>query len=268
MANKERAITFGENNILTGIVSLPQEIQKDVMLLFFNAGLLHRVGPHRMYVSLSRGFASEGYLSCRFDLSGLGDSIMRPGAFSEDQRAVIDITEALDTLSRDYSINKFVLIGLCSGADQSLVIAERDPRVVGCVLLDGIGYKTLLYYYHHYRRRLLNINIVSAFLARFFSKKTVADSPEIFIREFPARKKMLKMISDIINRGVKLQFIYSGGVEEYYNYEDQFYDFFPEIKDRKEVQVGYVAGADHTYTFFRERVYLEKLIDGFVKNLS
>src|SRR5262249_32019788 len=50
------------------------------LILFLNAGAVHRVGPNRMYVTLARAFAERGLTSARIDLGGLGDSAPAAGA--------------------------------------------------------------------------------------------------------------------------------------------------------------------------------------------
>src|SRR5262249_27402146 len=58
----------------------PPRGKRSPMVLFLNAGAVHRVGPNRMYVDLARSWAEHGLTSLRLDLSGLGDSPPAPGA--------------------------------------------------------------------------------------------------------------------------------------------------------------------------------------------
>jgi pimeloyl-ACP methyl ester carboxylesterase len=84
---------------------------------FLNAGLLHHVGPARLWVSLARRFAAAGIRSVRFDLSGLGDSPERPGQarnFSYPKEAISDIADVVGSVCPDGG--EVVLIGLCAGA--------------------------------------------------------------------------------------------------------------------------------------------------------
>ncbi|HHO68021.1 MAG TPA: alpha/beta hydrolase, partial [Gammaproteobacteria bacterium] len=72
---KERVVTFGPERNLVGVLTQPDQVRPDLpVLVFLNAGLLHRVGPYRMHVDLARQLAARGYASLRFDLSGRGDS--------------------------------------------------------------------------------------------------------------------------------------------------------------------------------------------------
>src|SRR5882762_5277118 len=78
-AMKERAIQFGPERRLIGILSLPSVV--DPMrpaVIVPNTGVEHRVGPNRLHIRLCRGFARLGFVSLRMDLSGMGDSGLPP----------------------------------------------------------------------------------------------------------------------------------------------------------------------------------------------
>src|SRR5690606_37848418 len=93
-----------------------------------------------------RKLAPAGFLTLRFDVSGVGDSQPRPDCLAEADVPLTDIREAMDFLQSRYGIEEFILLGLCSGAYQAHESAVRDPRVVGTVQLDGYGYRTAGYY--------------------------------------------------------------------------------------------------------------------------
>ena len=154
---KEKIVRFGKEGCCSGVMTEPnQKAQNNELpaVLLWNAGLLHRVGPYRLYVDLARKFADMGFLVLRFDLSGKGDSEARRENVSERERSTSDIKDAMDLLSKKNGVCKFVLLGLCSGADDAFPVGVQDSRVAGLVLLDGYGYRTLGYYLHHYGPRL------------------------------------------------------------------------------------------------------------------
>ena len=78
----ERIVRFGPEDGLLGILTEPVSPPRGPAILFLNAGVLHHVGPFGWYVSLARRLAELGFLSLRFDLSGIGDSPLRndPGS--------------------------------------------------------------------------------------------------------------------------------------------------------------------------------------------
>ncbi len=139
---REEAVQFGDGDRLFGVVTEP--IARECLaggptILFLNVGANHRVGPNRMYVSMARDLAALGYRGMRFDVAGLGDSRIAPGApenrlYSKD--SVVDVKAAMDFLEKTRGARRFVLLGLCSGAYLAFHTAVEDPRVVGQVLLN------------------------------------------------------------------------------------------------------------------------------------
>jgi pimeloyl-ACP methyl ester carboxylesterase len=138
----ERAVRFGEAQHLVGIVTMPGAPPAGIAAVLVNAGVVHRVGPNRLYVRTARMLADRGFLAARFDLSGLGDSETRRDALAFEQAAVRDTCDVLSALERDYGVSRFVLIGLCSGAVLSFRTAVADARVAGAVLLNPQGFGT------------------------------------------------------------------------------------------------------------------------------
>src|SRR5689334_20064244 len=69
----ENAIVFGGDVRLVGIVTTPAETRADrTGVILLNAGVVHRVGPNRLYVTLARRLAQAGLTVLRFDHSGIG----------------------------------------------------------------------------------------------------------------------------------------------------------------------------------------------------
>lgn len=125
---------------LAGVTTEPDDSERSgtTAALFLSAGLVHHVGPNRMYVRLARRLAAHGVPSLRFDFSGIGDSPPRTDRISYEQSAVADVVAAMDYLEETRGWQQFVLIGLCSGARTALRAAE-DSRVVGAALVNTRG---------------------------------------------------------------------------------------------------------------------------------
>lgn len=267
---REKVYTFGKDGCLVGVVTEPDaDRQKEGVpaVLFWNAGLLHRVGPYRLYVDLARKLASIGFLVFRFDLSGKGDSQVGKDSRSYKQRAVGNIREAMDFLSIKKGVHRFLLMGLCSGAEDAHSVAVVDSRVSGAVFLDGYGYRTWGYYLHHYGPRLFNLRTWKNFLRRKSRSVFICAPKEgyesevrerINTREFPPKEKVTKEIQGLVERGLNLLYIYSGGVRYgYYNYHGQFEDMFRSVDSQGRIQVKYFDKAHHTYPLLADR---DKLI--------
>lgn len=134
----EEAEVFGRGHRLVGLSSRPADGDPRAYpaVLLTNAGLIHRIGPRRLYVALARRLAAEGRLVLRFDLSGIGDSESRRDGLPVVQGVVQDTVEAMDHLTERFGVERFVLIGICSGAKVSFKVASGDERVTGVVLVD------------------------------------------------------------------------------------------------------------------------------------
>jgi len=136
----ESALTFGRSSTLMGVVTEPGTVglrNKSIGLLLLNAGLIHRVGPHRLYVKFARRLAELGYTVLRFDFSGIGDSRQRCDKLPFPESAIQEAREGMDCLEDSRAMTRFILLGICSGADVAFGTARSDPRVIGAVLVNG-----------------------------------------------------------------------------------------------------------------------------------
>ena len=142
IALTERPIQFGPEERLFGIVTEPTDLlaaRNKAAVLMLNVGANHRVGPNRMYVRLARDLASRGIVSFRFDVAGLGDSRTASGdresrLYSKD--SVGDVKAAMSLVTDRYGSDRFILIGLCSGAYLAFHTCVEDERVTCQVLLN------------------------------------------------------------------------------------------------------------------------------------
>jgi pimeloyl-ACP methyl ester carboxylesterase len=141
---REHAALFGEHRTLVGVTTDPSPSADPSIApptaIFLNAGVIHRVGPSRLYVGIARRLASIGWGSARFDHAGIGDSAVRRDGVPFERSAILEAGEVMDSLQESRGVNRFVLIGLCSGAVTAFEGAVADPRVVGAVLINPQGF--------------------------------------------------------------------------------------------------------------------------------
>ena len=125
---EEHLCHFGEGGHLFGILTRPAEDTGQPAIVMLNAGSIHRVGPHRLYVRLARELAAAGYPVLRVDHEGLGDSVLR-GAGRENHpyppSAMADLEAAFDFLRQGHGYERFYLMGLCSGAHTAFHAARQ-----------------------------------------------------------------------------------------------------------------------------------------------
>jgi alpha-beta hydrolase superfamily lysophospholipase len=139
---REQYFCFGSDQRLFGIAAEPADTAARSgrpAIVFLNVGANHHVGPNRMYVSLARELAALGYLGFRFDVAGLGDSRHAPNTrenrlYSKD--SVADVKAAMTFLGERYKAERFILVGLCSGAYLAFHTCIEDSRVAGQILLN------------------------------------------------------------------------------------------------------------------------------------
>lgn len=268
----EDAHRFGEDGNLVGIVCAAGAGERGAEIpgmLILNAGLLHRVGPFRLHVSLARRLATEGYAALRFDLSGIGDSAPRADDRSNDAHAMDDIRQAMDFMEQRVGCRRFVVIGLCSGAKNAHNIALVDERVEGIVLIDGYTYRTWRFYWRHYAPRVARPKTWRNVLRRVLANIVPAGAPAVPERaedgvgglSCPPRSKTASELETLAARNVAMLYIYTGG-DGTYNYRAQMEDAFRDVDFRGNLQVRFFSRADHTFTRRRDRQPLiENIVD-------
>jgi len=279
----ERPIVFGSGCSLVGVVTEPRKGVRAAdrpACLFLNAGVIHHVGPNRLHVHLARHLAELGFLSFRFDFSSRGDSDARSDGLAFAEATVIESREAMDMLQKNHGCERFVLMGICSGAVASFQAALADPRVVGAVLIDIAAYPTTGYYLRRYLRRARSLESWKNFLRRNLPGRLLraprapeeAAAPgeiETLFGTFvlPPRSEAERAIAGLLDRGVRLLLIYSGSWTAY-NYRDQFKDAFPGLMKRGAIQVEYYPDADHTFTRLASQRRLARTVtDWLVRKL-
>lgn len=257
---EERAINFDDNR-LAGIVTLASNAPADQpVVVLLNAGLLHKVGSFRMNVEIARAMADQGVNTFRFDLSRIGDSDSSNYTGDYQASVVNDITCAFDELSRLIQARKFIVIGLCTGADNAHRIAVTDPRVCGAVFVDGYAYPTFKFRVKRVLSsvtstpRLLKI-IRERLLFRIASQNPVAANNEQaqFEWTLPAKQQVEAEFSTLIRRGVKMLFIFTGAARGHYNYPQQMSDSFKDLDFADCLSIRINALADHSFCLSGDR---------------
>lgn len=146
-----------EGDELPGIVATP-ELAPRTGVLIVVGGPQYRVGSHRQFVQLARGFAAAGIACMRFDCRGMGDAAGDPRAFDE---LGDDIDAAIGAFrARVASLERVVLLGLCDGATAAVLYAAGRPDVGGLVLINPwvrteVG-ASRTFLRHYYARRFLD----------------------------------------------------------------------------------------------------------------
>jgi pimeloyl-ACP methyl ester carboxylesterase len=189
---KEKTILFGKFKTLVGIVTepdLPADPARPAVVLS-NAGLIHRIGPNRIYVKLARALAERGYTVLRFDLSGVGDSLPRPDHMPVEEFTIDDVIQAMDTLAATVGSQHFVLAGHCAGAYHSFRTAVQDARVRAVVLMNPDGGEADWVEYDKKRK-------LARYYENYYGKKTLLD-PQRWKRFFSAQVNYRNVIKNVL----------------------------------------------------------------------
>lgn len=143
---RERLVRAGGEVDLFGVVCEPTEpIMELPTIVLLNSGAANHIGPGRLYVELARRLAVQGFRSLRLDALGLGDSVPRDVADENNpypSSVFRDVELAVAELKSRYGAEKFVLMGLCSGAYASFQAAAqlRDPTIIESVLINPLTF--------------------------------------------------------------------------------------------------------------------------------
>lgn len=260
----EQIIYFGENRNLLGILTIPEQARPGApTVVLLNAGLLHRVGPNRLHVTVARRLAAKGYPSFRFDMAGVGDSELVEGGLLYVERTRADVVASMDALDAHTGSNRFLLMGLCTGAYNAFRAALIDERVVGCILLDGYSYPSLRSQIQHYRKRVFQLKRWVDFTKRKLGIDTPAGSAVqgdlvVFENEVVPKERFASELQTLIQRNVRLLLVYTGLGPLSFTYRRQLHDAFPDIALDDVATVQFYPAADHTFTLPGHR---QRLLD-------
>lgn len=267
----ERVFQFGYDKRLSGVLNTPENARANApAILLFNAGVVHRVGAHRLNVKIARRLAQEGYTSFRFDLSGLGDSPPSREALGYEQQSIEDIKSALNFLEAETGARSAVAIGMCSGADNAYRAAVVEPRLAGAVLLDPYAYETMGARIGRFAERAANPD-------RWMRKiKKIAGADQEPAEETPEPPAPVEAIDDdreapppeefgadlqaMTTRGCKVLILYTAYVKDKLTKPAQFFQTFSEFDFAGNIVVEASQDVDHTYTgLAAQAAFLDRL---------
>lgn len=260
-------------------------------VILTNIGANHRVGNHRIYVTLARTLAAHGFAVLRFDKTGIGYSQKTPQGHENevhDLCGVDDLAHAMSFLQQYCDARRFVLGGVCSGAYLSYRTAIADPRVAGLILINQLTYnwhvgdnvevrrrntiKSTDFYLRaaierDTWKRVLTGKVaarqIAAKLLQRFAKRLGAQSKAAlgkFLRNHRLLGPVARQFRALEKRGTELLFIFDA--------DDSAIDLMnltlgegaSLLGKSARVRVEIVAGIDHTFTPKWSQRYLADLV--------
>jgi len=298
----EDVVLLGPTRSLVGIVTEPPAANRNrdwPAVILLNAGLIHRVGPSRVYVKIARNLADLGFTVLRFDLSNIGDSKAREDHLPYEKSAIAETQDAMTYLSRARGCRRFVLMGHCSGAINSFRTAAHDPRVAGVVLINAEGgsdewstydhrRKMALYYQNYYGKgalldrqrwkRLLSGRADYRSIVRNVFRSIIWNrlSNTVFRLKNAIRKQRVSRSSPeieaarqalraMIARNVRILFVYSEGSSGLEHTRLTLGDILQEHRASDKLKLDIVPRSDHIFTLIRSQELLTEIIRNWMQ---
>ena len=271
-ATTGKPVVFGEYDHLVGIIEESSaDQQSDTGVILVTPGMLSNSGPFRLHVEIARQLSESGIPSVRFDLSGIGESLGVGSTGGSGHRSTDEIRQAIEHLGNQTSARQFILLGLCSGADDSFRAAQEIPNVAGFVAIDGLGYPAGSFAWHralgHHLPRMIRPKKWVSRFRRTWSDHNEPTSMPIGqdIREYPPHDQAARQLEELACRGVQMHFVYTGGVSDYYNHAGQFFSMFPSLAKHDHVTTEFFRDLDHVAYLREDR---DMLVDHLVNRMG
>ena len=291
---KENAVLFGKAESLVGIITDPAKIADSDPLpavIILDSGLVHRVGHNRLYVGIARQLAAMGFVVFRFDFSGSGDSGVRSDHLPFKKSAISETQEAMDYLCKAKGCERFVLMGICSGAAISYKTAICDTRVVGAILINARNHlhgddenlttvlknRTLA---RHYWRIAFNSSFRTKNWGKAITGKVDYRSILKVMLRFPLRSLFLRNDKDspVLNEALaNLRLLSQRGTRQLivHSEGDEGLDYLHLILGKVlntwaangNVKLEIIQGANHIFTLLWTQDYLLKIIQDWAQEI-
>ncbi|MEW6703569.1 MAG: alpha/beta fold hydrolase [Pseudomonadota bacterium] len=230
-----------EGVCLAGVVSRPADgsAARQAVLLI-NAGAQRRVGPSRLYVTLARRWAAQGLLVLRLDLSGLGDSLPRPGTADNivySPTAVHEVRAALQWLQERWAVQHCTAMGLCAGAYHGFKAAVHGAPVHRVVAINPLTffwregtpldaplpahevaaemarYRSNLFAAQRWRKLLrgeVNLRRLGSLLSRRLAQLVLRRARDVARwLHLPLREDLARELRQVVHAGTQLHFVFS-----------------------------------------------------------
>ena len=270
---KERSLAFGPDAILVGTLCLPETGPRAATgMILFNAGVVHRVGPHRINVRLARRLAAAGIPSLRFDLAGQGDSERAAGGLPFEEQAVHDIRRAIDCLQREAGVDAATLFGFCSGGVHSYEAAPRDERIAGILMYDTFHWRTARSRVNRYlvpmsRRGVVRTlagfarRLAGTLAGRIAGRASPQGDPTAGQFSTPTPAEFAARVRGLHARGTKVAMAFSGSFVDY-NYAGQLHDALRGHGVEGMVESTYLPGLNHSCTLLAAQAdFVDRIVE-------
>lgn len=251
-------------------------------LILLNAGMLPRIGPHRLNVELARTAAAQGVSAIRFDLPGLGDSGFTSSRLSHDEQTRAAIEDAMTLLSRTkHAPDRFLIAGLCSGADAGFQMARDDSRIVGLYMMEPYYFPNRFSNMFRTLRRLreygMRRSVIRILQKSRFTRRhdPAADSapvpqaaPEEGVRAAPTPQHFAEDLRSLLGRGVQIKLIYANTLMGHWDMRHHHRHIFSKVGHASHFDVELVPHTDHVFTRVEARRHLIRGMAAWLRRIE
>jgi len=134
-------LAAGEQQLFAVLGEPVSAARSELALVLLNAGAIRRIGPNRMWVDIARRWTARGVTTLRLDVEGIGDATGDGQRYTDVSELYVpsfveQVQLALDALADRCDSERFVLLGLCSGAFWGFHTALADTRVSAAIMLN------------------------------------------------------------------------------------------------------------------------------------
>lgn len=264
------------------IVSAPPAdgAARDMGVVILNSGTIHNVGPFGLSVELARGLTEAGFPVLRLDQTGKGESFTARRESNEMKTLARDLQLAVSALKEQFGVSKIGIVGLCSGADHGLLIADSVPEAGALVMLDGWAPRDLRYYAARYLPKLKSpAGVVRALLRRVRRRARALSGDQQDaavlrdIVDMPGRQwdqdAMRTHMRDLCARQIPLLAVYTGDTDDYYAYEGQLLNYLSRARlNSKSVTEVFKRDCKHLYPLIFQRRKMVRDITDWLSGVS
>ncbi len=276
-------LEFGPSRRYVGILTHPGGGSDGVRtaLLLANSGIIHRSGPNRLHVHVARALAAQGTAVLRYDLPGIGDSETAPATGDVARDQVSGTLAAVAAMQRSGIADRFVIFGICAGADHAFNAVAADTRLAGAIMVDPTWVFSTgrheLNSVARLVRRAVRPRVIRRVAGALISKRSealriVADpfapqllQPRIDIDEWTRTRDAL---TSLAARDARLLLVTTRHNSSVYSYDRQFVDAFRSVHgiDRVVESVRRTTAA-HTFTREVDRRFIEEYMGSWLGRL-
>lgn len=235
----------------------------EAALIVLNAGLVPAYGPNGLHLRLGELAAGLGLAAVLLDQSGKGESPAR-SSMSRYEALETDYAEVASHLQKR-GVERLILLGLCSGADDSMWLTDRYP-LAGTILLDPYCRRDARYYLARYGPKLATLAPLRRLAKRLRSSGAPASAQapmELNMRDWSEAPALEAHLERYLAGGGEVLAIFTGSVDDYYAYEGQFVASYR--PHQASIVEQYLRSADHIFSLTVDREHLLRLIGNWLE---